>query len=273
MVLNTADMTALKASQKNMWMSGDYARFATFLLPGAMEFLLTCAIPSGAKVLDVACGAGQTALPLARGGCNVTGIDIAGNLVAEAKKRAAAEGLSIQFDEGDAEQLPYADASFDIVFSLIGAMFAPQPHRVAAELARVCRPGGRIIMGNWTPEGFVGQMFKTIGKHVPPAPGIPAPVQWGDETQVRERLGEYVSELEMTRRLYPFEYPFSPADVVEFFFQLYGPTHRAISVLDTQGQAALRRDLVQLWTQHNQATDRTVYLESEYLLVQAVRHA
>lgn len=271
MIANIADMDTLKTRQKAMWMSGDYAKFATYLLDGAIDYLKLCDIPARAEVLDVACGAGQTAIPLARQGNSVTGVDIATNLVEAARKRAQADGLSVRFDEGDAEQLPYDDASFDVVFSLFGAMFAPQPHRVAAELARVCRPGGRIIMGNWTPTGFVGQMFKTMGKHVPPVPGVPAPSLWGDETAVSERLGEYVSDLSMTRRLYPFRYPFSVAEVVEFFRAYYGPTNRAFSSLDEDKQAALRHDLEQLWSQHNQATDGTVFMESEFLDVQAIR--
>jgi SAM-dependent methyltransferase len=271
MSVNTADMEALKTRQKSMWMSGDYAKFATYLLDGAMEFLAFSGIPTSARVLDVGCGAGQTAIPMARQGINVTGLDLAGNLVEEARRRAQAEGLQVQFDEGDAEQLPYDDASFDVVFSLIGAMFAPQPHKVADEFVRVCRPGGRIIMGNWTPGGFVGQMFKIMGKHVPPAPGIPSPLLWGDEATVRERFGDAVTDLQMTRRLYPFKYPFGADGVVEFFRAYYGPTNRAFAALDDEKQAALRHDLEQLWSQHNQATDGTLYLESEYLSVQAVR--
>lgn len=270
---NTAEMDALKTRFKSMWMSGDYAKFATYHVEGAMDFLTSCNIPPGVKVLDVACGAGQTALPMARKGNKVTGVDIASNLIEAARKKAQAEGLQVRFDEGDAEQLPYEDASFDIVFSLFGAMFAPQLQKVAAELARVCRPGGRIIMGNWTPGGFVGQMFKTTAAHVPPAPGIPSPTLWGDEATVRERLGDSVTDLQMTKRLYPFKYSFGAAEVVELFRELYGPTIRAFSTLDETAQAALRHDLEQLWSQHNQATDGTVYLESEYLDVQAVRRS
>lgn len=273
MFIDAIDMDALKARQKAMWMSGDYTRFATYLLKGAMDFLESSNIPSDATILDVACGAGQTAIPMAQKGNRVTGIDIASNLVEAARTRARNEGLPIQFDEGDAEDLPYNGASFDIVFSLIGAMFAPQPLKVAAEFARVCRPGGRIIMGNWTPGGFVGQMFRTMAAHVPPPQGIPSPTLWGNEAVVRERLGDSVSELRMTRRLYPFRYPFGPAKVVEFFRELYGPTNRAFSTLDAAGQAALQRDLEELWAQHNQADDGTVYLESEYLEVQAVRRS
>lgn len=271
MSINTPDMEALKTRQKSTWMSGDYAHFATYLLDGALEFLDLSNITAGAKVLDIACGAGQTAIPMARKGSQVTGIDIATNLVEAARKRAQDEGLSVQFDEGDAEDLPYDDASFDVVFSLIGAMFAPQPHKVAAEMARVCRPGGRIIMGNWTPSGFVGQMFKTIGAHVAPPPGIPSPLSWGDEATVRDRLGDYVTDLEMTRRIYPFKYPFSPEQAVEFFFTYYGPTHRALASLDAEKGTALRRDLEQLWRKHNQASDDTVSFGAEYLHVEAVR--
>jgi SAM-dependent methyltransferase len=271
MVANTVDMDVLKPKLKATWMAGDYAKFATYLLPGALDFLASCNIPAGATVLDVACGAGQTAIPMAREGVKVTGIDIATNLVEAARKQAQEQGVQMQFDEGDAEQLPYADASFDVVFSLIGAMFAPQPHKVAAEMARVCRPGGRIIMANWTAGGFVGQMFKTMGKHVPPPQGMPPVMLWGDEATVQERLGEYVSDLQMTRRMYPFKFPFGEADVVEWFRAYYGPTNRAFASLDEAGQAALRRDLEQLWAQHNQATDGTINFGSEFLDVQAIR--
>lgn len=273
MMINTVDMSALKTRQKNMWMSGNYATFSTYLFDSAMVFLAASKIPVNVKVLDVACGAGQTAIPMARQGIKVTGIDIATNLVEEARKRAQAEGLQVQFDEGDAEDLPYDDKTFDVVFSLIGAMFAPQPEKVAAEMARVCRPGGRIIMGNWTPSGFVGQMFKTMGIHVPPAQGIPAPTLWGSETIVRERLGDYVSEMQMTRRFYTFKYPFSVADVVEYFREFYGPTNRAFSSLNPKEQAALRNDLEHLWSQYNHATDGTVSVQAEYLDVQAKRHS
>ncbi|MBX3066030.1 MAG: methyltransferase domain-containing protein [Anaerolineae bacterium] len=267
-----ADMDALKARLKSTWMSGDYAVFATYLLDGALDFLATSEITSPAKVLDVACGAGQTAIPLARAGNEVVGIDIADNLIEAATEKAQADGLNnVRFEVGDAEDLPYNDGSFDVVFSLIGAMFAPQPHLVAAELARVVRPGGRIIMGNWTPSGFVGQMFKTMGAHVPPAQGMPAPVLWGDENTVRERLRYHVSDLTITRRFYPFRYPFGVAEVVEFFRKYYGPTNRAFNALDADGQAALRHDLEQLWERYNQATDGTVRIEAEYLDVQAIR--
>ena len=265
------EMDALKARLKAMWMAGDYGHFATYLEPGAMEFLPRLQISPGERVLDVACGAGQLALPAARAGAAVTGVDIATNLIEQARARARAEGLPIRFEEGDAEDLPCADASFDLVFSLIGAMFAPRPERVAAEFARVCRPGGRMVMGNWTPGGFVGQMFKTIGKHVPPPAGMPSPLQWGDEATVGERLGGDVADLRLARRMYPMRYPFPPAEVVEFFRAYYGPANRAFAALDADGQAALRGDLEQLWSAHNQAHDGGTEVAAEYLEVAAIR--
>ncbi|MFY9268496.1 MAG: class I SAM-dependent methyltransferase [Candidatus Manganitrophaceae bacterium] len=244
----TPEMEALKTRLKAMWMAGDYGHFAKFLEPGAMEFFPRLQIVSGERVLDVACGAGQLSFPAARTGATVTGVDIATNLIAQAQSRAKAEGLTIRFEEGDAEELPYDAAAFDVVFSLIGAMFAPRPERVAAELIRVCRPGGRIVMGNWTPGGFVGQMFKVIGKHLPPPPIMPSPLKWGDEATVRERLRDGITDLRLTRKMYPFNYPFPPSEAVEFFRVYYGPTNRAFAALDSDKQAALRNDLEQLWS-------------------------
>jgi len=267
----TAEMQALKARLKTVWMAGNYGHFAKFMEPSAMEFFARLPLKPETRMLDVACGAGQIAIPAARAGAQVTGIDLAANLIEQARARAQAESLEIRFDEGDAEMLPYADASFELVTTLIGAMFAPQPERVAAELVRVCRSRGHIIMANWTPEGFVGQMFKMMGKHVPPPALMPAPVLWGDEAVVRERLREGVAELRTTKRSYLFDYPFPPAEVVEFFRVYYGPTNRAFASLPEEGQAALRRDLENLWTQHNRSTNGKTHVESEYLEVVATR--
>ena len=185
--------------------------------------------------------------------------------------RAKAEGVGVWFDEGDAEMLPYQDASFDLVVSLIGAMFAPVPERVASEFMRVCRPGGRIVMANWTPDGHIGQMFKIIGKHVPPSPLMPSPLKWGDDATVRERLKQGIAKLDSTKRLYPMRYPFPPADVVEFFRVYYGPTNRAFSALDGPGRSALRQDLEALWSLNNLASDGTTHVEAQYLEVVAIR--
>ncbi len=266
------EMESLKTRLKAMWMTGDFGQVAKHIETGAEEFIARLALQPGASVLDVACGSGNLAIPAARLGAIVTGVDIATNLLEQARARAESESLTIQFDEGDAENLPYADAAFDTVVSMFGAMFAPRPELVAAELVRVCRPGGRIAMANWTPEGFIGQMFKISGKHVPPPPNMPSPLKWGDEETVRERLRDGFADLQLTRQMCPFIYPFPPAEVVESFRTYYGPTQRAFDALDTNGQAALRSDLERLWAEHNQATDNTTYVEGEYLEIIATRN-
>lgn len=267
----TADMQALKERLRATWMAGDYADFARYMEPGALEFLDRLALAPGTRLLDVGCGAGQIAIPAARAGVRVTGIDIADNLIEHARGRAASEAVAASFDVGDAEALPYPDGEFDVTVSLIGAMFAPRPERVAAELIRVTRPGGRIVMANWTPAGHVGQMFKIIGKHVPPPPLMPSPMLWGDEEVVRERLRGGTEQVQAVRRMYPMHYPFGPAEVVEFFFAKYGPTLRALAALDDAGKAALRAELTQLWSTSNKATDGTTQVPAEYLEVSAVR--
>jgi 2-polyprenyl-3-methyl-5-hydroxy-6-metoxy-1,4-benzoquinol methylase len=268
----TSNMGSLKNRLKETWSAGDYGRIAKNLEPGATAFLSRIPIEPGTLVLDVACGAGQVAFPAARAGARVTGIDIAPNLIEQARQRAEAEGIKIQFDEGDAEQLPYEDGSFDLVISLIGAMFAPRPDRVAAELMRVCRPGGRIVMGNWTPEGFVGSMFMTVGRHVPPPDLMPSPLQWGEDVVVRNRLQDGSTNLRLQRQMVTFRYPLSPAEVVEFFRTYFGPIRQAFGKLDAIGQAALRQDLEQLWTTNNRATDGTTHVEAEILEVVAFRN-
>ncbi len=265
------EMEALKSRLKATWMAGDYAHFAQYLERGALDFLARLDLAPGTDMLDVGCGAGQIALPAARAGVRVTGVDIASNLIDTARQRAAAEGLPVRFDEGDAEHLPYNDASFDIVVSLIGAMFAPRPDLVASELLRVTRPGGRIVMANWTPDGHVGQMFKVIGSHVPPPPLMVSPLKWGDPATVRDRLAPGCSSVKVEKRLYPMDYPFPPAEVAEFFFTYYGPTLRALGALGDSGKAALRKDLIDLWSRNNCATDGSTRVESAYLEVQAIR--
>lgn len=265
------DLETLKARLKATWMAGDYDYFSRFMESSAVEFLDRLTIEPGAALLDVACGSGQLGLIAARRGARVTGIDIAANSIAAARGRATADGLDATFDEGDAEDLPYADGSFDIVASIYGAMFAPRPERVAAELVRVCRPQGTIAMANWTKEGFIGQMFRTIARFIAPS-GMPSPVLWGDERVVGERFGDGVSDLRLTRVNYRFDYPFSPSGVVEFFREYYGPTNRAFAALGETERTALGADLADLWSSHNQATepDRTI-VDAEYLEVVAIR--
>src|SRR5262247_2663377 len=197
----TPEVDSLKTRLKQTWMAGDYDRFSRYMEQDARAFYERLDIPAGCQMLDVACGSGQLALCAAREGVKVTGVDIAPNLVQRAQARANAEGLTARFIEGDAEALQFEDASFDVVTSLIGAMFAPRPELVARELLRVCSPGGIIAMGNWTPQGFVGEMFKTIAKFIAPS-GMPSPVLWGDEDTVRERLGTGLSDLSLIRRHY-----------------------------------------------------------------------
>jgi SAM-dependent methyltransferase len=264
-------MDALKAKLRATWISGDFGQIAKFLATEAEDFINRLGVQPGSKVLDVACGTGNLTLPAARLGANVTGVDIAPNLVEQARANAAREGLQAQFDEGDAEALPYDDASFDTVVTMYGAMFAPRPDVVASELLRVTKPGGRIAMGNWTPAGFVGQMFKAVGAHVTPPAGIPSPVLWGKDDVVRERFGDGASDVKTTPRIVKFAFPFSPAEVVELFRLYYGPTHKAFGSLDEDRQAALRKDLEDLWTKNNTATDGTTSVEAEYLEVVATR--
>jgi SAM-dependent methyltransferase len=264
------EIDSLKTRLKQTWMSGDYDRFSRYLEPDALVFYEQLDIPAGSQMLDVACGSGQLALLAARDGVSITGVDIAPNLVQRAQARAAAEGLAARFIEGDAEALPFDDDSFDVVTSLFGAMFAPRPELVAHELLRVCSPGGVIAMGNWTAEGFVGQMFKTFSKFIAPS-GMPAPVLWGDETVVRERLGHGASDLTMKRRQYNFTYPFPPAEVVEFFRQNYGPTNVAFASLDEVTARRLREELEELWRSYNRGDAELTVVPAEYLEVIAVR--
>lgn len=265
------EMESLKTRLKSMWMAGDFNEIARVIQASGDDFAARLELKESDRVLDVACGSGNLTIPAARTGATVTGVDIATNLLEQARERAESEGLKIQFDEGDAENLPYDDAAFDVVMTMYGAMFAPRPELVSSELVRVCKPGGRIAMANWTPSGFIGQMFKVTGKHVPPPPTMPSPIKWGDEETVRERLREGIADLKITRRMCTFKFPFPPADVVEFFRTYYGPTQRAFGALDEAGQAALRKDLEQLWSDNNKATDGTTDVESEYVEVLGTR--
>jgi SAM-dependent methyltransferase len=263
----------IKDSMRNMWMAGDFGVVAKTISAGAEAFVSQLAIPPAAKVLDVACGTGNLAIPLARRGAMVTGVDIAPNLLVQGRERAAAENLAVTFDEGDAEKLPYPDRSFDAVVTMFGAMFAPRPELVAAELARVLRPGGLLAMANWNPASFTGQMFKIGSSHVPPPPGIAPPVLWGDDATVRARLA--ANFLDIKTELVPidFELPLSPVGAVAFFRKYFGPTQVAFSRLDEAGQASFAADLEALWTGANVASDPTNHtlVRNGYLKVTATR--
>jgi SAM-dependent methyltransferase len=273
MTSSVPDLTQLKAGMKSTWMAGDFGRIASFSAQAADDFIQRLGIRPGSRVLDVACGTGNTAIPAARAGASVTGCDIATNLLDQAKKRAAAENLSATFEEGDAEDLPFAADTFDLVISMFGAMFAPRPDRVASELLRVCKPGGMVAMANWTPEGFVGKSFKLTGKLLPPPRDIPAPVLWGDEATVRERFSKGASRIDLKRQRFWMEFPFSPKETVEFYRQYFGPTQVSFSRLDEAGQSSLRSQMEALWTEHNTDANGGTRVETEYLDVRAFRAA
>src|SRR6185295_11155928 len=246
------EVESMKSRLKHIWMAGDYDRFSRYMESGAREFYERLKVSPGCRLLDVGCGSGQLALMAAKDGLEVTGVDIASNSVERARERAQVEGVRARFEEADAEALPFEDASFDVVASLIGAMFAPRPDLVAKELLRVCKPGGTLAMANWTPQGFIGQMFKTVSTFIAPS-GMPSPVLWGDEPTVRERLSHGLSELNLVRRHCTFSYPFPPSEVVEFFRLYYGPTNQAFAALDADGRETLRYELEALWSTHNRA--------------------
>ncbi len=256
---------------KAVWMAGDFGQIANFISAEAENFVARLDLRKGVHVLDVACGTGNSAIPAARAGAKVTGVDIATNLLEQARKRAAAEQLEVRFEEGDAEELPCADGSFEVVVSMFGAMFAPRPDRVAAEFLRVCKPGGIIAMANWTPQGFVSKTTQLTAKFVPPPPGVPPPNLWGDEATVGLRLGPGCAELNCTRRKVQMAYPFSPKDTVDFFRRYFGPTKTSFARLDDAGQLRLAEELEALWAEHNTATDGTTKVEGEYLEVRARR--
>lgn len=259
----------LRARSKALWESGDFGVVAKYNEPVAAEFMSRQSLRPGARVLDLACGNGNLAVLAARAGCVVHGLDLAANLIAQARCRAQRENLVIEFTEGDAEALPYPDATFDLVVSMFGVMFAPRPERAAAEFLRVCRPGGVIALANWTPEGFVGENFRVVGRHVPPPSGGPSPLQWGNEDTARERLGAQVAQLRLTRHIARLRYPFGPAQTVNFFRQFYGPTLRAFASLDPDAQGRLHLDLEQMFRDHNRAGDSVTEVEAEYLEVVA----
>jgi ubiquinone/menaquinone biosynthesis C-methylase UbiE len=268
----TSELRQLKDRLKATWMAGDFGRIAKYVEAAAEEFVARRCLQPGAQVLDVACGSGNVAVPAAQAGAIVTGVDIAPNLLEQAGERAISAGVKIQLDEGDAEELPYPDSWFDVVVSMFGAMFALRPDRVAAELVRVCRPGGQIAMANWTPDGFIGQMFKATTKHLPPPSGAPVPpVMWGDADIVRERLRDGVSHLVVTPLMAQLRLPLSVPETVEFFRTYYGPTQKAFAALSEDKQLALRRDMEDLFAQYNKATDGTTAVEAEYLEVVATR--
>lgn len=267
------NLAAIKAKQKATWESGDFGQIAQSIENFAEEFMGRQPLYAGMRVLDVACGTGNLAMVAAKQGCLVNGIDIASNLLVQARGRAAAAGLTIAFEEADAEAMPFPDGYFDLAVSMFGVMFTPQPDVAAAELWRVTKPGGRVSLANWTPEGFIGKMFGVFKAHLPPPPpGLSSPMEWGNEATVQKRFAQGFVNVCFARRIAPMRYPFPPAETVEFFRKYYGPTLRAFESLPPDRQAALRRDLVELQTRHNASRiPGTTEVEAEYLEVIATR--
>jgi len=265
-----ADLKALKARQQAAWSSGDYALIGTTLQIVGEQLCEALDVRSGQKVLDVAAGNGNASLAAARRWCDVVATDYVPALLERARERAAAERLDIEFREADAEALSFADGSFDAVVSTFGVMFTPDQDRAAAEMARVCKRGGKIGLANWTPEGFIGQLFKTIGKHVPPQPGAKSPALWGTRARIDELFGPHAT-VETAQRNFVFRYR-SPQHWLEVFKTWYGPVLKTFAALAPDAQAALQRDLMALIDRFNRSGDGTMVVPSEYLEVVITRH-
>ena len=264
------DLTALKTRQHAAWSSGDYAVIGTTLQIVGERLAESMDLRAGQTVLDVAAGNGNVTLAAARRWCEVTCTDYVESLLASARRRAEAEGLHVQFKVADAENLPFPDASFDAVVSTFGAMFTPDHDRTAAELLRVTRPGGRIGLANWTPEGFIGQLFKTIGKYLPPPAGARSPAAWGTRSWLNSAFGAGAASVVAEPRHFVFRYR-SPQHFLGLFREFYGPVLKTFEALDHAGQEALSRDIVELIERLNRSGDASMVVPSEYLEVVVTR--
>jgi ubiquinone/menaquinone biosynthesis C-methylase UbiE len=263
------DLSAVKDRQRLTWASADYGAVAALIVPMAERLVEAADLRAGDTVLDVATGTGNAALAAARCGCAVTGLDYVPALLERGRARALAEGLGVTFTEGDAERLPYPDDSFDAVLSCVGVMFTPDQQRAAGELVRVCRPGGKIALANWTPTGFVGGMLRTVSKHVPPPAGLHPPGLWGTEQRLDELFAGALSDLSIERRQFVFRFR-TADDFVEFFRAHYGPVAKAFEALDEAGREHLHADLAALAAAYGRAAGPSVAIPSEYLEVIAV---
>ena len=266
----TPDLAAIKGRQQTAWSTGDYGKVGVTLLIMAEQLLEAADLKPGHKVLDVAAGNGNASLAAARRFGDVTALDYVPMLLEEGRNRATAEGLAIDFVVGDAENLPFEEASFDAVLSTLGVMFAPDQQKAAAELLRVARPGGTIAMVNWVPDGYIGNLFKTIGKHVPPPPGLKPPFRWGTEEGLDELLDGGIGSLQTRRRTLVWRFP-SVGHHVDFMREYYGPLNKAFGALDEEGQSALEADLISLAESYNHSDDGTAILHADYLEVVATR--
>lgn len=259
-----ADLTALKNRQRTAWASGNYAVIGTTLQIVGEKLAEACDLRWDERVLDVAAGNGNATLAAARRGCNVTSTDYVDTLLHHGAERARAEHLTVKFQTADAEALPFADASFDAVLSTFGVMFAPDHAKAAAEMARVCRPGGRIALANWTPECLVGQMFKVLGRHLPPPAGVQSPSLWGTEAHLQVLFGAQAAKIEVTRQQFNFRYR-SAGHFIDTFRTWYGPVHKAFAALPADKAAMLERDLTDLLDSLNRGGPRSLVIPSEYL--------
>ena len=264
------DFTALKSRQQQAWASGDYAVIGTTLQLVGELLVEACDLQCDENVLDVAAGNGNATLAAARHGCRVTSTDYVAALLERGAERARADGLNVEFRTADAEALPFEDASFDCVLSTFGVMFSPDQSKAAAELARVCRPGGRIGLANWTPAGFIGQLFKTMGRHVPPPAGTQSPSLWGVETHLAQMFGEQAATIVVTPRLFTFRYR-SAAHFIDVFRKWYGPVYKAFASLPQSHAAALEADLTDLLNNSNRPGCKSLAVPSEYLEVVVTR--
>ena len=260
------DLAAVKARQQAAWSAGNYAVVGTTLQIVGESLCEALDLRSGARVLDVAAGNGNATLAAARRWCDVVSTDFVPALLERGRARASAEGLPVRFEQADAENLPFPDASFDAVISTFGVMFTPNQEKAASELARVCKPGGRIGLANWTPESFIGQLFRTIGAYIPPATGVRSPALWGTKARLDELFGKSAREIRTTSREFVFRYR-SPMHWIDVFRTYYGPMNKTFGALDSGKQAAFTQDLLGLMESRNRSGDRTLVLPSEYLEV------
>ena len=264
------DFAAVKGKQQAAWSAGDYAVIGTTLQIVGETLCEALDLRAGERVLDVAAGNGNATLAAARRWCDVVSTDYVPALLERGRTRASAEGLVVQFEQADAENLPYPDASFDVVLSTFGVMFTPDQEKAAAELARVCKPGGRIGLANWTPASFIGELFKLMGKYLPPAAGMKSPALWGTEERLRELFGSRLGSIEISRKNFVFRYR-SAAHWLETFRTFYGPMHKAFGALDDAKQDALAADLLALAGRFNRAGEGALLVPSEYLEVVITR--
>ena len=265
------DFAAVKARQRGVWSSGDYAVLGITVQIVGEQLCEALDLRAGQKVLDVAAGNGNASLAAARRWCDVTASDYVPALLDRARERAEAERLTVAYREADAEALPFDDASFDVVVSTFGVMFAPDQDQAAAELLRVCKPGGKIGLANWTPDGFIGQVFKTIGKHVPPPAGVKSPARWGTDAGLAEMFGASASSIASQPRDFMFRYR-SAKHFIDVFRTWYGPMLKAFAALEPAAQAALESDLLALIARFNRSGDQTMVVPGKYLEVVITRH-